>query len=433
MSTHRSTQKKVNVAERLRHPNIMAEMMKVSISRSAAAQKDFLKGLETIASAVRDMFESGGLIHSVEIGHQKVWAGVAGKPLSFIDGGVANIQSLGAEPIAIRVGSYTVVPGMTGEEREKFRMEKQLVAELFDLDPNESLFEDLYEDTSKLRDAARCCMELSAAVESAAQHPPPSYVFLHGALVNPVSAYADENFPAFSPYALEVMLPPQERARSGRDATFVSVYLHLLEALKKSPANIVSVVERASASTLVARTWLDQLKRSPTSPGSAEMEKIKGCLRDYRISDSLLFHAILDEGEYIAPVTVDRNVAEKRPSYSADIIERYPMPKVTYVGVGSFAQPLRVEFFDSLAASYGDCVSLVIHACRLMPNYAFPAGLDIVDKFAKVPNWMSRPIHNSMAVQLMRKALESENPKIIEAAKRMLCGTTREWLYRPST
>jgi hypothetical protein len=78
------------------------------------------------------------------------------------------------------------------------------------------------------------------------------------------------------------------------------------------------------------------------------------------------------------------------------------------------------------------CVRLVIHACRLMPNYAFPAGLDIVDKFAKVPNWMSRPIHSTMAVQLMKRAMDTGNPKMVEAAKRMLCGTTRDWLFRPN-
>jgi hypothetical protein len=432
-SEHMTAQRlKMNVAERLKHPHIMAEMLKVSIAQSSVAQRDFLNGLETIASAAREMFEAEGLIHRVELGHKKVWSSVAGMPLCFIDGGVANIQSLGAEPIAIRVGSYTVVPGVTGEGREQFRMEKQLVAELFDLTSSASIFEDLYDNTSKLRDAARCCMELSAAVECIGRTPAPSFVFLHGALINPVSAYADEDFPAFSKNGLEILLPPEERNRTGRDATFVSVYLYLLEKLKKSSTNVVSVVERASISTLVARTWFDHLKRSPASPGAREMEEIKDRLREYRISDSLLFHAILDEGEFIAPITVDRNVPEKRPSFSADIIDRYPMPKVTYVGVGSFAQPLRVEFFDSLAASYGDCVRLIIHACRLMPNYSFPAGLDIVDKFAKIPNWMNRPIHTGMAVQLMRRALASDNPKIIEAAKRMLCGTKRDWLFRPT-
>jgi len=311
-------------------------------------------------------------------------------------------------------------------------MEKQLVAELFDLSSSQGIFEDLFEDPSKLRDAARFCMEASAAAHCLEHRPKPEFLLMHGALVNPVSAYADEYFPAFSPRGLEVLLPGTGTSRIGRDAKFVCVYLHLLNILRNSVVNVASVVERASISTLVSRSLLDDLKHSPVSSGSADMEALKRKMADYRISDAVLFHAILDEGEYVLPVSVDRNVEAKRPQYSTDVIGQYPKPKVTYVGVGQFAQPLRVEFFDTPPAGFELCLRLVLHASRLMPNYAFPAGLDIVDKFAKVPNWMSRPIHSTMAVQLMKRAIDTGNPKMIEAAKRMLCGTKRDWLFRPN-
>jgi hypothetical protein len=44
---------------------------------------------------------------------------------------------------------------------------------------------------------------------------------------------------------------------------------------------------------------------------------------------------------------------------------------------------------------------------------------------------MSRPINSTMAVQLLKNAIDNGNPRIIEAAKRMLCGTKRDWLFRP--
>ncbi len=424
--------RKLSVKERMREPHILAEMVKLSLTYSSESQRQFLQVLEVLADAIREMLEAAGLIQSVEIDHRAMWSDVAGKAVSFVDGGMANVVSLGTEPVAVRVGSYTVVPGKKTPDRESFQMEKQLVAELFDLSSSHGIFEDLFEDPSKLRDAARFCMEASAAVQCLGRTPEPDFLFLHGALVNPVSAYADKNFPAFSARGLEILLPPAERNRTGRDAEFVCVYLHLLNALKGSGANVASVVERASASTLVCRTLLDQLKGSPVSPGSADLEKAKDRIRDYRIPDSLLFHAILNEGEYLSPVKVDRNVPAKRPQYSAHVISQYSLPRVTYVGVGQFAQPIRVEFFDTPPAGFEMCVRLVVHACRLMPNYAFPAGLDIVDKFAKVPNWMSRPIHSTMAVQLMKRAIDTGNPKIIEAAKQMLCGTKRDWLFRPN-
>jgi len=367
----------------------------------------------------------------VEIDHARMWTEVAGRPIAFVDGGMANVTSLGAEPVAIRVGSYTVTPGSKDASREAFRMEKQLVAELFDMHSAQGIFDDLFEDPSKLRDVARFCLEVAGGTRCLTQTPKPAFLFLHGALVNPVSAYADQHFPAFSQRGLEVLLPPNERNRTGRDAKFVCVYLKLLQMLQDACINVASVVERASASTIVSRTLLNRLKSSPVSPGASILEDALQRIEDYRIPDAVLFHAILNEGEYLSPVPVDRNVAHKRPQYSADVIANYPLPMLTYVGVGEYAQPLRVEFFEAPPDGYEFCVRLVIHSCRLMPNYAFPAGLDIVDKFAKVPNWMSRPINSTMAVQLLKRAIENGNPKIIEAAKRLLCGTKRDWLFRP--
>jgi hypothetical protein len=430
-SAEKQKRRKLTVKERLREPHVLAEMMKLSLTQSSAAQKEFLEVLEGLAGAIREMLENAGLIQSVEIDHRTMWSDVAGKPISFVDGGMANVSSLGAEPVAIRVGSYNVIPGAAGQDREAFQMEKQLVAELFDTTSSQGFFDDLFEDPSKLRDAARFCLEASAAVQCLGRDPKPAFLFLHGALVNPVSAYADEHFPSFSRKGLELLLPPDQRQRTGRDAKFVCVYLHLLKALENSGTNVASVVERASASVLVCTTLLQELGQSSVSPGASVLQDALHRIRDFRIPDSVLFHAILNEGEYLSPIAVDRNVEAKRPRYSFDVIGEYPKPKVTYVGVGQFAQPLRVEFFDEPPAGYGMCMRLVIHACRLMPNYAFPAGLDIVDKFAKVPNWMSRPIHSTMAVQLMKRAIDTGNPKMIESAKRMLCGTKRDWLFRP--
>lgn len=419
------------VRDRLRQPHILAEMLKLTLAQSSDAQKQFLDALEALAEGIREMLDGEGLIRSVAIDHTSLWSEVAGKPISFIDGGMANAKSLGAEPVAVRVGSYTVTPGVEGEDRERFRMLKQLVAELFDMSGLDALFDDYFHDPSKLRDAARVSLELSAAVESLKQTPCPEYLFLHGALVNPVSAYADKDFPPFSTRGLEIIMPGSGATRTGRDRDFVSVYLALLNQLQESGVNVISVVERASPSMLVSTTLLGQLKGTSMSPGSSVIEKAVLKIRDLRIPDAVLFHAILNEGEYIVPIGVDRNVPEKRPRHSAHIIDEYPVPKVLYVGAGQFAQPLRVEFFDNPPAGYEACVRLVVHSCRLMPRYAFPVGLDIVDKYAKVPEWMNRPIHVSMAVQLMKRALDTGNPKMIESAKRFICGTRRDWLFRP--
>jgi len=419
------------VRERFRHPHLLAELVKIAVTQSSASQKEFIKALEAAAIAVRDSLESNGLIHKVVKDHNGVWQSVAGKPICFVDGGMANLSSLGSEPVAVRVGSFTVVPGETSEARESFRMEKQLVAELFDTSTGDSIYDDIFEDPSKLRDVARISLEAAAALQATRRVPKPEFLFMHGALVNPVSAYADTNFPAFSTNGLRLLSAPKSTDWSTRDADFVVVYLELLQALMRSKTNVISVVERASFSSLVSRTWLTKFKGDEGGAGAALLERSKKVLKEFRISDSVLFNAILCEGEYLEPLEVDRNTLSKTPEHSRAIIEVYPKPYVTYLAVGASAQPIRVEFFGPPPIGYAECLRLVYHCCCLMPNYAFPAGLDIVDKFAKVPNWMNRPIHSSMAVQMMKRAMDTGNNQIIAAAKQMLCGTKRDWLLRP--
>jgi hypothetical protein len=67
----------------------------------------------------------------------------------------------------------------------------------------------------------------------------------------------------------------------------------------------------------------------------------------------------------------------------------------------------------------------------LLPQYAFPAGLDIVDKFARIPNWMSTPVNTNTVVQALKRALDRDDTRLFDALRRMLCGSGREWLLRP--
>jgi len=76
-------------------------------------------------------------------------------------------------------------------------------------------------------------------------------------------------------------------------------------------------------------------------------------------------------------------------------------------------------------------IEMIMHTSRLLPRYGFPVGLDIADKFAKVPAWMSKGIQNQHAVILLKHALKTGNQKTIEYAKKMLVARGRDWLFRP--
>jgi hypothetical protein len=75
--------------------------------------------------------------------------------------------------------------------------------------------------------------------------------------------------------------------------------------------------------------------------------------------------------------------------------------------------------------------SLIMHCALLLPRYAFPVGLDIVDKFARIPNWMTRPVNTHTAVQALKRALDTGDTRLFDGLRRILCGSSREWLLRP--
>jgi hypothetical protein len=224
----------------------------------------------------------------VEINHKRLWNQWKGKTIAFIDGGMANMGSLGAAPIAIRVGSFVVKPGDRSPDRERFHFEVQLVEELYESTRNDSgFYEDLIEDVDKLREVARIVLETAGAIRLL-ERESPDFLFMHGALVNPVSMYAFRGFPNFGRKGTELLLPESERNREGADANFVRVHLRQLELLYAAKARVWGVVERASASRIVSSALLDRLE---TGGGITAQNRavIQERLIDYRISDAILF------------------------------------------------------------------------------------------------------------------------------------------------
>ncbi|MDY3562679.1 DNA double-strand break repair nuclease NurA [Gemmata sp. JC673] len=376
-----------------------------------------------------------GRICQVEINHGEFWPTLRGKRVGFIDGGVANLEAVGAAPVAIRVGSYTVIPGDTGDQREQFRFERQLIGELFSTSATQQgFFDDLSEDPAPLRDVARFCLEVAGAQAAATTNPPPDWLLLHGPLVNPVAMY--DRVPNFSTDGLNSLLPAAEvTGRTGKHTHFISVYRRQLELLRDSAARVCGVVERASGSRLVASTLLNELAEAGHIDASFR-DYAGARLNEYRIADALLFQVVLEPGEYLQPVTIDRNDVRRAPTEWQEFIGAYPKPRVSFVNVSDVAQPLRVECFDKLPADeYPALFGLVVHSARLLPRYAFPAGLDIVDKHAKLPDWLAKPINSRLATQMLRKAIEVANkegePRLLTAMWQLLAGTTRDFFFRP--
>ncbi len=275
---------------------------------------------------------------------------------------------------------------------------------------------------------------------------------LHGALVNPVSRYTDvmrdgrirHRFPNFSQTALNTFLPAGDPPRNGREMNFVSVHLRQLELLSQSTGVVCGVIERESTTASVCRAVLESLDddlikdilpqppaewkrwfRNSIDPSGDEDSE------GQRITDSLLFRCVLEPGEALLPVLLDRNEMRRAPDAWKDIIIRYPKPRVSYLQPTEWTAPVRIEMFEKDVARFRETASLVMHCALLLPQYAFPVGLDIVDKFARIPDWMSRPVNTRTAVGALKRALDDGDTKLFDALRRMLCGSRREWLLRP--
>jgi hypothetical protein len=152
----------------------------------------------------------------------------------------------------------------------------------------------------------------------------------------------------------------------------------------------------------------------------------------YRLTDPILFSMILSVGEYFGPISVDKQGPNhKRPEYWKPKIAQYPPAHVAYMSITADSLPIRIEALNAVAKGARE-TDLIFHMSRLLPGYAFPVGLDIVDKYAKVPNWMSRSVTAAHATALLKKALRSGDPKIISFAKRVLSTKGRDWLFRPT-
>jgi len=420
------------IEARIGQGEFLANMLLVTRQQSDQAHADFVGSLSGIAGSVRALLENNDLLRRIDYDPNEFWPRLRGKAFAFVDGGVANIELPSAAPIGIRVGSYIVRPGDESDKREQFNIELSLVDDLFS--DSGFLFESDFLDVAKLRDAARMVSEVAAGyrLAKATGKDRVDAVILHGPLVNPVAPYGLEDFPSFGRAASRTLLNDDSWDGDERDRQFVALYLTLLERLRETGTPVVGAVERSiGRDPVFLRRILDRLQKSKVLK-ERDARELELQILSYGLNDASLLDVVLGDGEYVAPIPVMRQGPNNKwPEDWKRKISDYPDAFTTYIKPSAMVMPFRVEAFEDIRG-FDDLLALIFHTSRLLPSYGFPVGLDIVDRFAKVPAWLSRGVKGQHQIVLLRRAIESGDPKAIAFAKRVLAAKGRDWLFRPS-
>ncbi len=162
-------------------------------------------------------------------------------------------------------------------------------------------------------------------------------------------------------------------------------------------------------------------------------------------NDPLVLSMLLKPGQYSEPFDIHKYenfdsavVADVRLNYKIFRHEGpFAFPKITgiYLQVSENTFPIRIEVFGDLAKEQIEQVAQRIYLySTLLPGYAFPIGLDIIDKFAKVPNWLTNAYEKLIKYHIMSQLYQGQitDEELRKIIIQALYTTQRDWLFRPS-
>ena len=422
-------------------------------------------------------------VHAVE---NAAWSAVQGEVVTFIDGGLGQVQISSQVPILLRVGSYCV---RTGErqlsERERFGYYPVILGDI----------EGGSKERKDFTDIVRITAELLGGLSALERTPELSVLMFHGPLVYLMGGYAghtpftEQDVDLFlHQYAstpelgrqikeeflqqaqLDIYPRMTERADEWVQrrifeplAWIAYLYRRLIRvACQRNPTPIIAgVVERGALREFSERVLLERVFRGLRMKGHAnyfnrmygrsDLTSPKALLDRLGYTDTLLLAMLLQPGQVTESWEIGKydglrhgNIALPGEAHTS-IVDFAPLqpssigfPRVRgcYVHISATTEPVRVEVFDELGADQiAEAARRTYMYARLLPGYGFPVGLDIADKHAHVPAWLtnaySKLIRHHLGVSLQRGEIsDADMRRILVQAIYM---THRDWLFRPQS
>jgi len=429
----------------LKTPHILTYLFSQVMSIDSKEHLNYIAVLKVLADNIRHLIEYR--IKRIEKNHQDAWSKFYGERISFLDGGMSRIVSLpGTEPTGIRVGIYTVTPGEDDlDKREQWNLVSYVIGDVLG---DRSLIEaENYQiDSKRLQEAARYILEpLTALNFLTSSDQKPYAMFIHGPLQNSFETY-DELEPNYIPGLSGDFISSQHLSQKSISdfaghlpenadgekiwTACIPVYCWIMKNLFNQDVPVVGVVERARSKTF---TWaiLNMLIEDGVITMSGR-NSIWNKISKYEIGDELLFGCILDEGEYIDPIPLPKNIKRRAHDRWQPVIGNFPTPYATMLKSNANNFPFRVELTRAFNLDeIKNIMSLLYHTSLLLPNYAFPVGIDIADKFAKIPDWLSKGISARLTASVLGKVLEYDDDRLLRQMRQLLARSPRDFFFRP--
>ena len=415
------------------------------------------------------------------------WDAFQNEVVTFIDGGFGRIEIASQAPILLRVGSYTV---RTGERliaaREQFGYYPVILGDLAGGSKGRDDFPDI----------VRITAELLGGLVALERTPDLRVLVFHGPLVYASGPYAGHT--PFTEHDIDLFLRhyapqtdlgeqlkaeflreasidiyPEMTARAGEwsrrrlfePLAFIAyLYRRMIRTARtRTPVPVImGVVERGGhlrefSETILLKRIFRRLRERDEGDyfnrrfGRTDLTSPKALLERLGYTDTLLLAMLLNPAEFSEPwemskhndlkvedVTLPGEAAPSRVNFAPLRSGRIGLPRVlgTYLQISETVEPIRVEVFKELGErQVAEAVRRAYLYARLLPGYGFPVGLDIADKYARVPTWMmhaySKTIRYHLGVSLQQGDIgDAEMRRLIVQA---LYVKGRDWLFRPPT
>lgn len=356
------------------------------------------------------------------------------KKVAFVDGGSKTTNSTPYDKtLIVQAGYYLTDPHNNQIKKD---MSFSLVEDFFE---KSEIFEDeegfkFDELTRKMMTTARIIMEMATIISLIYKKEKINNIFLHGPLQSRAVYFAegvlnDEMLlPPFKEEKVMEFLPflNKKEKLSERQRSFVNIYRKCQEYIKESNFNVYGVIEKKSAAIYIT----DLLKESMEDKiiSEDEYKKLLQTIFENKFTDNKIFDLILEPNQFLHSRLINKQKLQndEYATYPEDIL-RFPKIYIGYIKFNK-SDPVRMESFKK--PEIND-LEYLLHSGRLLPNYGYPVGLQIVDAFVRVPTAFSK-IVNKRRFLYLQKALKEKDYKAVSFfAKSFLGYRERIFFKRP--